>query len=93
MAAPSKACFCGRSLAGTVRSNSAGGMDVYLVSVVCCEVEVYASGWSLVQRSPTGCGESSTMRGTWPSKAVAPWQKNKSIVGWLMNDFCRAFEL
>jgi len=26
-----------------------------LVSVVCCQVEVYTSGWSLVQRSPTEC--------------------------------------
>jgi hypothetical protein len=28
------------------------------VSVVCCQVEVYATGWSLVQRSPTECGVS-----------------------------------
>jgi hypothetical protein len=27
-----------------------------LVCVVCCQVEVTASGWSLVQRSPTECG-------------------------------------
>jgi hypothetical protein len=27
-----------------------------LVSVVCCQVEVSATGWSLVQRSPTECG-------------------------------------
>jgi hypothetical protein len=26
-----------------------------LVSVVCCQVEVSATGWSLVQRSPTEC--------------------------------------
>jgi hypothetical protein len=25
------------------------------VSVVCCQVEVYATSWSLVRRSPTGC--------------------------------------
>jgi hypothetical protein len=25
------------------------------VSVVCCQVEVSATGWSLVQRSPTEC--------------------------------------
>ena len=37
-------------------------------SVVCCQVEVYASGWSLVQGSPTDCGvsecdlETSTLR-------------------------------
>jgi hypothetical protein len=26
-----------------------------VVSVVCCQVEVSATGWSLVQRSPTEC--------------------------------------
>jgi hypothetical protein len=26
---------------------------------VCCQVEVSATSWSLVQRSPTKCGESS----------------------------------
>jgi hypothetical protein len=31
---------------------------LYLVSVVCCQVEVSASGWSLVQRSPTEYGVS-----------------------------------
>ena len=29
-----------------------------VVSVVCCQVEVSASSWSLVQRSPTDCGAS-----------------------------------
>jgi hypothetical protein len=29
-----------------------------LVRVVCCQVQVSASGWSLVQRSPTECGVS-----------------------------------
>jgi hypothetical protein len=34
-------------------------MDVLsLVSVVCCQVEVSATGWSLVQRSATECGVS-----------------------------------
>jgi hypothetical protein len=31
-------------------------MDVCLVSVVRCQVEVFATGWSLFQRSPTECG-------------------------------------
>jgi hypothetical protein len=31
---------------------------LYLLSVVCCHVEVSASGWSLVQRSPTDCSAS-----------------------------------
>jgi hypothetical protein len=44
-----------------------------VVSVVCCQVEVSASGWSLVQRSPTECGvsecdrEASIMRKPWPT--------------------------
>ena len=29
-----------------------------VVSVVCCQVEVSATSWSLVQRSPTDCGSS-----------------------------------
>jgi hypothetical protein len=45
-----------------------------VVSVVCCQVEVSASGSSLVQRSPTDCGasnecdvETSRMRRPWPA--------------------------
>jgi hypothetical protein len=51
-----------------------------LVSVVCCQVEVSATSWSLVQRSPTDCGvsqmcdlETSTKRGgPSPYRAVEP---------------------
>jgi hypothetical protein len=39
VAARSKAWVGGRSLAGIVVSNPAGGMDVCLVSIVCCQVE------------------------------------------------------
>jgi len=53
VAARSKAWVCGRSLAGIVSSNPVGGMDV---NVVCCQLEVSATGWSLVQASSTGCG-------------------------------------
>jgi len=39
-----------------------------LVSVVCCQVEVSASGLSLVQRSPTECDLiTSKARGPWPT--------------------------
>jgi hypothetical protein len=31
---------------------------VAVVNVVCCQVEVSATSWSLVQRSPTDCGAS-----------------------------------
>ena len=44
VAAQSKAWVCGRSLAGIVGSNPAGGMGICLVDVVCCQVEVSASG-------------------------------------------------
>jgi hypothetical protein len=54
-----------------------------LVSVMCCHVEISASGWSLVQRSPTECGvsecdrEASIMRRPWPTRVVEPLQKRK----------------
>ena len=44
LAARSKAWVYGHSLAGIVGSNPTGGMDVSLVIVVCCQVEVSASG-------------------------------------------------
>jgi hypothetical protein len=55
-----------------------GGMDVCVcvcvcVSVVCCQVEASALGWSLVQRSAPDCGvsecdrESSILRRPWPT--------------------------
>jgi hypothetical protein len=48
------------------------------VGVLCRQVEVSASGWSLAQRSATGCGvsegdfETSTMRISRPTRTVAP---------------------
>ena len=44
VAARSKAWDCGLSLAGFVGSNPIGGIDICLVSVVCCQVGVSASG-------------------------------------------------
>jgi hypothetical protein len=35
-----------------------GHVCLSLVSVVCCQVQVSATSWSLVQRSPTDCGVS-----------------------------------
>ena len=54
MASRSKAWVYGRPLTGIAGSNPTGS----LVSVVCCQVEVSATGWSPVQRSPTDCGVS-----------------------------------
>ena len=58
MAARSKAWAYGRSLAGIAGSNSGRDMDISLVSVVCCQVEVLATGRSFAQRSPTSSGVS-----------------------------------
>jgi len=44
LAPQSKAWVCVLSLAGIVDSNPARGMDVSLVSVVCCQVKGSASG-------------------------------------------------
>ena len=59
VAEQSEVRVCGRSLAGIAGSNPAGRREVLsLVSVVRCQVEVYATGRSLVQRSPTNSGVS-----------------------------------
>ena len=55
----SKTSVCSRSPAGIAGSNPAGGHGcLSVVSGVCCQVEVSATGRSLVQRSPTDCGAS-----------------------------------
>ena len=52
-----------------------------VVSVVCCQVEVSATGWSLVQRSPTECGvsecdrEASIMRRPRPTRGCCAMKK------------------
>jgi hypothetical protein len=64
--------------AGIAGSNVGGRMAVCRVNVVCCQVEVSASGRSLVQRSPTECGMSewvhkaSTMRRPWTTRGCCP---------------------
>ena len=50
MAERSKARVYGSSFAGFAGLNLTGVMDVSLVSVVCCQVEVSATGRPLVQR-------------------------------------------
>ena len=53
-----------------------------LVIVVCCQVEVCATGWSLVRRSPTECGVSecdckaSIIRKPWPPRGCRAMTKN-----------------
>jgi hypothetical protein len=65
-------------------------MDVCLLSVVCCQVEVSATGWSPIQRGPTDCGASecdrevSTTGRPWPTRGccaivVFPYTKKFTI--------------
>ena len=63
MTAPSKACVGGFSLAGIVGSWGHGRL--LRVSVVCGQVEVSASGRSLVQRSPAVCSVSEGALAHW----------------------------
>ena len=59
VAARSKELVCGRSPAEIMGSNPTGGNGcLSVVSVVCCQVEVSATSWSLAQRSPTNFGAS-----------------------------------
>jgi hypothetical protein len=83
VAARSKAWICGRSLVGFAGSNPPGRHGcLSFVSVVCCQVEVSATGWSLVQRSPAECGvsvcdhESSITRRPWPTGDYCAIVKN-----------------
>ena len=79
MTAWSQACVCDFSLAGFALSKPAGGMDICLVSsVVCSQVEVSATGPSLVRRSPTECGVSecgleTSMMGPRSTSVFEPW--------------------
>jgi hypothetical protein len=60
VAARSKAWVRGRSLPGIAALNPARVMGVF--SVVCCQVEVSATDRLIVQRIPTECGVSVTMK-------------------------------
>jgi len=80
-----RASVCDRPLAGTAGSKRAGGggFDVCLfVKVVCCQVEVSVSGWSLIQGSPTeDCvHETPSIRNPWPIRAVVQWKKNTYLI-------------
>jgi len=66
-----------------------------VVSVVCCQVEVSATSWSLVQRSLTEWGvsecdrESSIMRTPWPTGGCwAMVNKNRSHKGPVPPSLC-----
>jgi hypothetical protein len=69
-----------------VRVPAVAWMSVVL-SVLCCQVEVSSSGWSLVQESPTDCDVSECDREAWimrrayPTRGCAPWDENN----WALN--------
>jgi len=54
---------------------------MFVVSVVCCQVDVSATSWSLVQMNPTDCGaslcdlETSRMRRPWPALGHSATEK------------------
>jgi hypothetical protein len=75
VAARSMAWIRGRSLAGIAgRESRQGHGYLSVVSVVCCQVEVSATGRSLVQRSSSACGvckydsEASIIRRPWSTR-------------------------
>jgi hypothetical protein len=49
------------------------------VSVLCCQVEVSATGWSLVQRSPTEYGASECDREAWTLRRLWPTRSCRAI--------------
>jgi hypothetical protein len=55
VAARSKAWVCGPRLLGLRLRIPPGDGCLSLVTVVCCQVEVFATGRFLVQKSPTEC--------------------------------------
>jgi hypothetical protein len=90
--AGSKAWVCGRSCCSIAR-----GLDG-CQSVVCCQVQVSASGWSLVQRSPTEfgvseCGQPRQWRGPDPLGALEPWKKNSVISPWCAKSDSRQIQI
>jgi hypothetical protein len=87
VAARSKVWVCDGSFIGSASSNcgleSRLGCDCLSPgSVLCCNIEVFASGCSLVQRSPTGCGvsesecEVSVMKTPGPTRGCCAMREN-----------------
>ena len=66
-----------------VRIPPVAWMFVCLVSVVCCQVEVSATSWSLVQKSPTDCGASvCDLETSW---MMMPWLTGGGGCCWARN--------
>jgi len=85
VAAQSEPWVLGSSLVVTAGLNPSGGIDICLVCVVFCQVEFCASGWLLVQKSPTECSVSECdrecwiMRGLWPARGYCVMGKKWQI--------------
>ena len=69
-----------------------GHESLSVVSVVYCHVEVSATSWSLVQRSPVDCGvsdcdrEASIMRRPWPNGVNCTMGGGRGgIMKWIIN--------
>jgi hypothetical protein len=74
----SKAWVCGRSLGGIAGANTFGVVFVPC-EFVLCQVEVTATGRSLVQRSPTECDrEASIIRRPWPTRCCCIMGENSN---------------
>jgi hypothetical protein len=93
MFARSKAWVCGRSLAGIVGSNHRLRHEcLSVVSVVCCQVDVSATGRSPVQGGPTECGvsecdrEASTTRRPWSTRGCCSIKKIHFSLTLVMTD-------
>ena len=70
----SKACVCGHSF-GFESHRVLGCLSD--VTVVWCKVDVYATGWSFVQSSPTACGVSFCARmSSWPALGCSATEKS-----------------
>jgi hypothetical protein len=64
-------CLKRRSLAARLkelRVRIPPGAWMSVCCVGCCQVYISASGWSHVQRSPTGCDREAPMRRLWPDR-------------------------
>jgi hypothetical protein len=91
-----KAWVFGRLLAGWVcgfDSRRQHGTSMSAVSVVCYLTDVSASGWSLVQRSPTECGVSEgntkalITRRPWPTGCCCTLEKRSAVLTWNMAQY------
>jgi hypothetical protein len=54
-----------------LRFRSPPGARMFVSCIVCCQVVVSATGWSLVQMTPTECGVSECDREAWTMRR--PW--------------------